>query len=264
MATWLLAALLGALLVLTLAQSSGVAVPGPLAGLGLTGRVDPFPALPDDASATPLADPEPAPAGTGGYRLLEREDDGSGRPVRWDPCRPVHYVIRPQGAPDGGEAAIRSAVAQVAQATGLRFVFDGHTTETPAGNRPTVQKRYGDRWAPVLVAWTDPREYPAMGDYAGLGGPDAVSGHVPGRRRYVSGVVLLNRDYLIQTIRWDGGQERLAAVVLHEFGHLAGLDHVDDPSQLMDRQPTPKEGGFADGDRRGLAALSGGPCFRDY
>jgi predicted Zn-dependent protease len=53
-------------------------------------------------------------------------------------------------------------------------------------------------------------------------------------------------------------------VVLHEFGHLVGLDHVTDPSQLMYKQPTAHANGFEDGDRRGLALLSGGPCFRDY
>jgi len=103
-----------------------------------------------------------------------------------------------------------------------------------------------------------------MSNYAGLGGPDAVSGRVPGRRRYISGVVLLNRDYLGQTATLPGGQDRLNAVVLHEFGHLAGLDHVNDPAELMYPQPVPQLGGFAAGDRRGLAAVSAGPCFRDY
>ncbi len=263
----LLACLLCALLALTVAQSWGVLPSGPLADLGISGLSGgrAFPALPDDAAGTPLALPAPAPAGQGGYVLLEREDDGSGRPVRWDPCRPIHYVIRERGAPAGGDEAVRSSIALVEQLTGLRFVFDGYTSEAPLADRPTIQdRRYGDRWAPVLVAWTDPQEYPPMASYAGLGGPDAVSGRVPGHRRFVSGVVLLNRSYLGQTVRWTGGQDRLRAVVLHEFGHLAGLDHVDDPGQLMYKQPTPKPGGFADGDRRGLAALSGGPCFRDY
>jgi predicted Zn-dependent protease len=77
-------------------------------------------------------------------------------------------------------------------------------------------------------------------------------------------VVLLNRAYLDQAAGWDDGQDRLDAVVLHEFGHLVGLDHVPDPHQLMYKQPTVHPGGFADGDRRGLALLSGGPCFRDF
>jgi hypothetical protein len=244
---------------------------------GLTAAADPaliglarsgdgiHPALPADAASAPLAQPEPAPSGVGGYRLLETQDDGSGRPVRWDPCRPIHYVVRPEGAPPGGEYALKSSIARIEQVTGLRFSYDGETRETPRRDRPTVDlARYGSRWSPVLVAWTDPGEYPAMSGYAGLGGPDTVAGRTPGHRRFVSGVVLLNRQHLAEVIRWDDGQARMDAVVLHEFGHLIGLDHVSDEAQLMFKQPMALAGGFADGDRRGLALLSGGPCFRDY
>jgi hypothetical protein len=225
------------------------------------------PALPQDVASAPLAAPAPAPSGTGGYKLLELEDDASGVPVRWDPCRPVHYVVRPDGAPPGGAQAIAQAVAQIERITGLRFTEDGATTEPPTMNRPAQNReRYGDRWAPVLVAWTDPAEYSHMAGYAGLAGPDAVSGASPGHRRYVSGVVYLNRQHLSEVATWADGRQRINAVVLHEFGHLIGLDHVDDPGELMYRTPTaqPHPGGFEVGDRRGLAALSGGPCFRDF
>jgi hypothetical protein len=222
-------------------------------------------ALPADAGAAPLGTAEPAPAGTGGYRYLGLEDDGSGRPVRWDPCRPIHYVVRPDGAPPGGDAAVREAVARVERLTGLRFVRDGATDEPPDKDRPTMDvARYGNRWSPVLVAWTDPKEYPSMAGYAGLGGPDAVSGDAEGTRRYVTGVVLLNRDHLADVRTWPDGADRVEAVVLHEFGHLVGLDHVDDAAQLMFRRPTALPGIVGDGDRRGLAALGDGPCFRDF
>jgi len=222
-------------------------------------------ALPADARTMPLGTPEPAPAGKGGFRYLGLEDDGSGRPVRWDPCRPIHYVVRPDGAPPGGEAAVREAVARVERLTGLRFVPDGATDESPSKDRPTMDVgRYGNRWSPVLVAWTEPREYPPMAGYAGLGGPDVVSGDRAGTRRYVSGVVLLNRDHLAEVRTWPDGPDRMAAVVLHEFGHLVGLDHVNDASQLMFKRPTALPGVVGDGDRRGLATLGDGPCFRDF
>ena len=94
------------------------------------------PALPADAATAPLARPAPAPSGTGGYKFLELEDDGSGLPVRWDPCRPIHYVIRPDGAPPGGQLAVTRSIAQVEQATGLRFTFDGYTEAPPRPHRP--------------------------------------------------------------------------------------------------------------------------------
>lgn len=124
--------------------------------------------------------------------------------------------------------------------------------------------RYGSRWSPVLVAWTDPVEYPPLSGYAGLGGPDAVAGAAQGSRRYVTGVVLLNRDHLTTVSAWPDGAARVESIILHELGHLVGLDHVDDPAQLMYRQPVPHPGWFGAGDRRGLAAVSDGPCFRDF
>jgi len=103
-----------------------------------------------------------------------------------------------------------------------------------------------------------------MSGYAGLGGGEPVGGSGRGSLRYVTGMVLLNRDYLGQAARWQGGPQRVRAVILHELGHLVGLDHVDDPHELMYPRPTVLGDDFADGDRRGLAALSSGPCFRDF
>jgi hypothetical protein len=116
----------------------------------------------------------------------------------------------------------------------------------------------------VLIAWTDPGEYPAIAGYAGLAGGDPVDGYRRGTRRYVSGVLLLNREHLRAVAGWPGGRQRIRAVILHELGHLIGLDHVGDPHQLMYSEPTSLAADLADGDRRGLAALAAGPCFRDF
>jgi len=223
------------------------------------------PALTAEAASTPLAVPEPAPAGRGGYRFLQEQDDGSHHPVRWDPCRPIHYVLRDASAPPGGDAAITSAIAEIERITGLRFVYDGTTDEVPRPDRPTMDPgRYGHRWSPLLIAWTDPQEYPGITGYAGLSGSDPVAGDRPGTLRYVTGLLLLNREHLEQVAGWQGGEARMRAVVLHELGHVVGLDHVSDPGELMYPRPTVLAFDFADGDRRGLAALSGGPCFRDF
>ena len=223
------------------------------------------PGLPVDAAPAPLARPAQAPAGSGGYAVLHTQDDGSGRPVRWDPCRPIHYVVRDDGAPPGAADALAAALGRIQELTGLRFVADGPSTEVPVPRRALIQpERYGRRWVPVLVAWTDPAQYPPIAGYAGLAGGDPVSGSGPGSKRYVSGVVLLNREHLRTVAGWPDGQDRMRAVILHELAHLVGLDHVEDPQQLMHARPTTLTRDLAAGDRRGLAALAGGPCFRDF
>lgn len=223
------------------------------------------PPLAGDAAARPLAHPERAPAGTGGYRLMETQDDGSGRPVRWDPCRPIHYVVRTAGATPTGLADLRAGLARLSAVTGLRFTDDGPTDEAPRADRPPMDTgRYGERWSPVLIAWTTPAEFGGMRGYAGLGGPHSVAGARPGQRRYVTGLVLLNADHLRQVEVRPGGAAQEQAVIRHELGHLAGLDHQADDTALMNPRPDGTPADYAAGDLRGLAALSNGPCYRDF
>ena len=45
------------------------------------------------------------------------------------------------------------------EATGLRFVSDGTTTEAARTLKNLYQPaRYGDRWAPVIIEWSTPGE----------------------------------------------------------------------------------------------------------
>ncbi len=63
--------------------------------------------------------------------------------MAYDPCRPVHYVVRPDNAPPGTDLLIQEAVARVS-ASGLHFVYDGATSEAPSETHETYQaERYG-------------------------------------------------------------------------------------------------------------------------
>lgn len=46
---------------------------------------------------------------------------------------------------------------------------------------------------------------------------------------------------------------------MHELAHVLGLDHVDDPTQLMHEENT-GQFDFGDGDLAGLALLGTGAC----
>ena len=81
-----------------------------------------------------------------------------GAPVRWNPCEPIHYVVNLGAAPPGSLQDVQDAVLRLSGATGIAFTYDGLTDEIPTRYRDVYQPdRYGDRWAPVLVGWVDPR-----------------------------------------------------------------------------------------------------------
>lgn len=201
----------------------------------------------------------PRPGPSAAYRYMNTQQDKV-TPVAYDPCRPIHYVTRPDGAPPGGEALIAAAVARASSATGLRFVNDGHTTEAASSQRQAFQPdRYGDRWAPVLFVWETADEQPDFGvDVAGLAGSAQFSwGDHPAV--YVTGAVQLDATKLGKELAHPQGNLRVQAVILHEIGHLVGLDHVNDQAQLM----YPRGGTLTDygtGDRAGLATLGSGTC----
>jgi hypothetical protein len=233
------------------------------AGTRTPARPANFPPLTREEQSHPLGSPTPAPDGTGGFQLERTQADGR-TPVTWDPCRPIHYVL--SGTPPTGQAAVvPSAVAELSELTGLRFVFDGPTTETATEPRSAYQPaRYGPRWAPVLVAWTDPAQLPKLaGPVIGLGGATAVR-LGSGRTTFVSGIVFLDRAQLDRAAHQPGGPTKQGAgtraVVLHEFGHLLGLAHVADPASIMFPEAGLHVTDYSTGDRRGIHALSTGRC----
>jgi hypothetical protein len=229
---------------------------------GLRPGVD-VPSSPGQVSDAPLGVPPVPPGGTGGYAFLRTHRNGSA--VAFDPCRPVHYVVRPDGQPAEGEELLRWAFGEVSRATGLQFVDDGLTGEAPDPERATYQpEQYGDRWAPVLVAWSDEAESPLLaGRVLGRAGPDSFGTGEPGSERWVSGLAVFNGPVVAEQLR-SGDDSKARAVLLHELGHLVGLAHVQDPYQVMYGANALPLSSYRAGDLRGLEQLGRGPCFRDF
>jgi hypothetical protein len=211
-------------------------------------------------SDTPLGVPRLAPAHEGPHRFMATQPGGTA-PVAYDPCRPIRYVVNERTAPPGAAALVEEAVARIAEVTGLRFQLEGSTDERATPDRAGFQpQRYGDRWAPVLIAWSDPAELPVLGgDVAGIGGSTAVQAGLRDELVYVTGMVALDGPQLGEIMAGGNGAAYVRGVILHELGHLIGLDHVDDPTQLMHAR-----GQFAylqAGDITGLVRLGTGPCI---
>jgi hypothetical protein len=214
-----------------------------------------------EAAAAPVGAPEPPPGPDSRYAYIAR-DPTTQQPIAYDPCRPIHVVVRPQNAPPEGAAILAEAVTAVSRATGLQFVDDGATTEQPsAQRRPFQPERYGDRWVPVLVAWvTAAEEADVSAGVVGQAWSLPVSTSAS-RQAYVTGQVQLDAQQITEMLGQPGGWDEVRAVLMHELGHLVGLDHVNDPSQLMYPESTPDVRQFAAGDLNGLALLGRGPCL---
>ena len=62
---------------------------------------------------------------------------------------------------------------------------------------------------------------------------------------------------------WETGAGIARGILLHELGHLLGLQHVWDSNQLMYSTTDGTVLDFADGDLAGLAQLGAGECVHE-
>lgn len=205
---------------------------------------------PDRINAAPTI-----PGAEGQFAFSLTQPDGRS-PVGWDPCRPIRYEVNPAGAPAGWQQLVSTAVRRTSRATGLVFEHVGTTSD-----RDFFARRdhlAGDP-APVLVGWGTAEEFEELaGDVAGLGGGIAVQ-RPGGRRYYATGSVLLDADAFagLDGGRHDRGVQQ--AIVDHEFGHLVGLGHVEDPRELMHGEGVAAHR-YGPGDLQGLARVGRLPC----
>lgn len=214
----------------------------------------PLQAISVSAHATDPTPPE-------GYSVWGINADGT--PIRWDPCSPLELVVAP-GGPPGFVDDLRVAAAWIGDVTGLDLVVAGGTDERPSRTRLAFQpERYGERWAPVLVAWAAPGEagLPLRDIDRGVAIPVAVGN--AGDRTYVTGQVVFNHDRDDLRAGFGAREDAWGATVLHELAHLVGLGHVDDPGELMHTFPGSGPVEFGPGDRRGLAAVGADGGCRD-
>lgn len=108
----------------------------------------------------------------------------------------------------------------------------------------------------MLIGWADEEQHPGLaGSVAGLAHVHASTDRSTGRQHIVSGQVVLDTG---MARSWPAGSDWYVGVLRHELGHLVGLDHVDDPRQLMFAQAEAST--FQAGDLTGLAAAGLGPC----
>ena len=156
-----------------------------------------------DSSSVGAALLQQVPHASGPHKFLMTDDFGN--PARWDPCRTITWQWR-QATTEQFQAA-NTAFTQVSKGSGLHFA---PTTEEPAiriSITPLARGvlGYGSFWAHPLS-----EENGKSRNLKATEGTLSVSPHAT----RLDSVTLLN-------------------LLMHEIGHIVGLDHVDDRKQIM-------------------------------
>jgi hypothetical protein len=220
--------------------------------------------LPEGEAPAPVDLPAPVP------RTVPPDADGSDGPVdayslldtgrpgavfRWNPCSPIRYRTRLDGAPPALAAAVVTAVQQLSAATGLTFVDLGRTdfTGVLAGGSPVDRPADADLLLTVAAEAEAPTLAGPPVGYAALtrsvwAGPDA---------RIVRADIVLEKQFVTSALSGLGSPTGgVEALLLHELGHAVGLGHSLSDTQIMyptlTDHPAPS---YRSGDRSGLARV---------
>lgn len=207
----------------------------------------------------PMGKPQPETYSRN-FKFNNLNSDGTG-PISWDPCRPIHYVINNSNQPENGEEMIKLAVKEISFYSGFKFIFDGLTNESFSKERMSYQpERYGDVWAPILFTWSTPETHPGLPDgVLGEGGASTLTREGQASI-YVTGLVDLETKALKEYMTDKKGNSRVVAVILHELGHVMGLDHTDGPWEIMHPEANLQVTKLGLGDKSGLSILGSQPC----
>ena len=144
-------------------------------------------------------------------------------------CEALHYEINPGNAGDTQLEAIAAGTDEFAAVTGRAIIFDGYTTSTARDSG-----EWNDGVVIIEFYWPDDA---AMR----LGYAEAV---INGDHYSGDGFIYL------QPALAASPADIIKRLVMHEWGHIGGLNDVDDPTEMMD--PTLAADSYGNGDLTGL------------
>lgn len=226
------------------------------------------------APGSPVAPVASAGAGSPAYSLsYQTYPDGQKVVARWNPCQPaVTYKVNPKYAAKtrkGKARAVRDvkgAIARLSSETGISFRYTGRTSRIP--------KDAGDGWADRMpnaeldIAWVKQSKRKGRTNLLGRAGRGYAAGtggysykfwrvgSQPWQGVSGRGFVVLDAAQNRKFKPGFGSGATRGDLLLHELGHVVGLNHVGSNDEVM--YPTiirRGHAGYNAGDRAGLARL---------
>jgi hypothetical protein len=205
-------------------------------------------------SATATTRARTSPKSSRLYRFLLLQPDHV-TPIRWNPCRAVHYRIALNGlVPPSEVRPVQIAFQAAGKALGgVRFIDEGLTSVTP-----TTVEDSGRAGVDIVFAFALPGSGPdrsalLTGWEAGRGG-FAAAGTAGPDGRVVEHPT--HGSVVIDAGKWQMmDRQQRSILYLHEIGHVVGLDHPLDSHQIMSSGAYDLPPHYQKGDLEGLALL---------
>lgn len=156
-------------------------------------------------------------------------------------CEPIAFTLV-GSPPPFATSELAVAIQEIQERTGLLFETE------PAG---TGQSKLSISWRVDDTLNSGSAVVGAAGGMTRLGLGGAQWRNVPGGRELVAAVIEINGD-----VQWRGGLETddgLAAVFVHELGHVVGLPHHPDPASFMHHRPSGERPAWTEAEAAELA-----------